>query len=128
MRVIRHSAVAIAIVAILSAGCDATPHGSAGPGPGDTADLGSASTIPIGSDQPGESGSPAAVQKIPACQLVFASEAATAIGVPISEAAEQTVQQDGDAWEVDCIYWGTSGYHQQAAMELTVATGSTAST
>ena len=119
-------ALAIATLALLAAACDTTPHGSIGPGPGGTATVSGPSATPIGSDEPVASVAPVAIQKIPGCQLVFAAEAATAIGVPISEAQEQTVSQADGGWVVDCVYWGTIGYHDQAPMELTVATGSAA--
>jgi hypothetical protein len=126
MRLTGRLAVAGAILALFVTGCDSTPRPSTGPGPAGTPSDGGPTSPPDGSSEPSGSAGPVAIQEMPACQLVFAAEAATAIGVPIAEAFEQQMSPPENGWLVDCLYLGTAGSLNQASLELTVGAGTTA--
>jgi hypothetical protein len=90
---------------------------------------GSAPSAPAPTGQspgpPSPAGSDASVTTIaqmPACQLIFKTEAAAAIGVPIEQSQEEGGESDPEGWRSECVYYRQPSF-DQAPLDVTIASG-----
>lgn len=113
--------VALAAFAALGLGCTTNPPPQITPGGATASPSG---TLPAGSSsQPGTSVSPSdPIAEMPACELLFKSEVAAAVGVSVEHSQEMSASSDDLGWLSDCVFY-RHPYFDQAPLDLTLAAG-----